>query len=525
MIDPRPSLAPLVVSTALVVLAGCSCSGTVPDAGVDAVAPTDAGLDAPSDDAAPPPDAHVERPSSAPDVMPTCGERLADPDDPTTFDTREELARAIAEARCAAEVRCNDALAIACEPVLVAPGHYEPVIDLARAAACLRAWEGVECASYGGIGTDAPFLACAGLDRAEALAGAACTSDDECAYRCEGTTAAACSGTCSGPPIPCDPPCDASHGCDGRGTCVPRAAIGEPCGAGCVVGAYCSAGVCTRDPVAGEPCIPMDVLIVHLDYCGATLACDVDGTCQVPHEVAVGARCGDAAHCGAGAYCEPSTGTCARTPLEGEPCIAHVERFTPADEASCAPGLYCAVASVHDAMGVCTPRSPAGGACDRTLACAAGLRCVPIDPNAPAGSPARCAAQVGPGCACDATTVCPYDFACIDGACVLPSVADVACTAHAECGSGGRCDEGHCHYALVGMPCFFPDHECTEGYCSVRTGTVEAGTCLPWLASHAPCARDAQCAPGESCRTIPSVGRRCEPSADYAPCAFGGSPT
>lgn len=163
-------------------VAGCAGEVRPGDAGADARAGDDAGIeagvDAASIDAARV-DAHVERPASAPDVMPVCGRRLARADDPSTFDTREELARAIAEARCAAEVRCNDPLALACEPVLVHPGHYEPVVDLARAADCLRAWDAEGCASYGGIADDDAFHACAGLDRAEALAGAPCTDDGD----------------------------------------------------------------------------------------------------------------------------------------------------------------------------------------------------------------------------------------------------------------------------------------------------------------------------------------------------------
>ncbi len=197
--------------------------------------------------------------------------------------------------------------------------------------------------------------------------------------------------------MPCDPPCDAGHTCDGRGGCAPRAPIGEPCGAGCALGAYCSATqVCTRDPAAGEPCVPIDFLIVHVDYCGAGLACDVDGTCRAPHEVALGERCGMAAHCAADAYCEPSTGRCARTPGEGEPCIAHGSSSVAADEASCGAGLYCAVASPDDATGICAPRLAAGASCDRTHACRAPLRCALLDPTRRPDRPRRAWPRSGP---------------------------------------------------------------------------------------------------------------------------------
>jgi hypothetical protein len=345
-------------------------------------------------------------------------------DDPSTYDTPDELAVAIADARCEIALRCEWDTA-PCSPLAIEPAaRYVRDVDSAVAHDCLQRITGSRCEVRDRDACDVLAIPGHGL----APPGAACGAGQACAHGDCSSSAASCDGTCP-TNFDCHDVCPATAYCEPRtGACVPLPALGEPCalcvgvgGFPCVVGECASGlacdplmGTCATAPVEGGPCAsePDPLGGGTYDWCGHDLYCEPSSrTCVALRFAAVGEACDDGVWCADDARCIGHV--CAALPRAGEACIHVVDR-------PCAPGFSCNASD-------------------------------------------RCVARVGPGCACDddRTTACVDGYACDAGACApLPatciSSAPVggACHADADCAPPATCEAHHCR--IAGNACYTP---------------------------------------------------------------------
>jgi hypothetical protein len=184
--------------------------------------------------------------------------------------------------------------------------------------------------------------------------------------------------------------CEPGYECD-AGTCAPSptAGTGEPCVSEFEADLYgqpaaprcrdgwCDhiqygtpgMGICEPWPVAGEPCLDLDV---YGGLCPPSLLC-TDGVCA--ERLPEGSPCVDTSiwtdPCTFYAWCQPTTGTCGPDPLLGEPCVDRCDDGW-CDDGACAPipsglGEPCTDDGPCDMDKVCVD-----GAC--TWACGAGRR-------------------------------------------------------------------------------------------------------------------------------------------------------
>jgi hypothetical protein len=463
----RPA-ATLFCVGAVLMTAGCAVAkiSDPPDGGrLDGAQPDGASLDAERADAVVTPPPPPARPTNYRDLHPTCGAWSYDLADPTTYDTPEELAVALSEARCERAIRCGYAYeSWDCDPVRLRPSaELHAPVDVALAATCLRALGACDYAAFG-----AAEALCTGLHWFWAENGHACDDDGQCASsHCEAPTGT-CGGTCAAPPPPAPPcggPCPTGEVCTGAGTCSAPLREGETCSTyfglvPCADGLMCTGVRCARLPTDGEPCLPVSMTGWTILYCAAGHVCD-GLTCALSAEVALGEACSVARTCPAGTACVD--GTCQTLPTEGESCAGF-------------------------------------GTCERGFVCD--------------GTTWRCGRVVGPGCACSDVAVCPSGFFCSDGACERIGTVPTSCAdADTDC-LGAPCLDGLCDVRFVGDLCD-DAHPCVEGRCSRLIGSTTE-RCLPVLASGADCHSDQggcvapqTCHFGFSCTTPQSVENPC----------------
>lgn len=161
----------------------------------------------------------------------------------------------------------------------------------------------------------------------------------------------------------------------------------------------------------------------------------------------------------------------------------------------CRDGLHCRGAAPARG-GVCSPPSPAGGACETpadnlmtlTRMSEAGFRHPACEGVCVKG---RCLAPIAAGGSCRSSSQCRPGLHCIAGRCQdqpLPRVGE-SCAGGTACGTGSYCEAGSCA-ALKGSgePCRLP-FECRAGQC-VKAGGAAAGACAD------PCAPFAALPPG-----------------------------
>lgn len=438
------------------------------------------------------------RPPGYRTLHPTCGSFEYDVEDHDTYDTPDELAVAMSDARCAGDLRCAWDRAGSCDPFshVSSYGLHAP-IDLELAERCLRALAEGSCDAEGHRAADD---ICRGLDRGAIPDGEACASDRSCISGHCRHPDEVCGGTCE-PALPCDDKCPSGEWCE-DGVCRPPGRVGDPCtrplfpgvptlptcaeglacdGLVCVAGPEvgdactvsdtfgfsdscapelsCEAGHCRTRPLAGEPCIETASWGSLYTFCAGELVC-FEHVCTAPIVVTVGEACGTTRLCPAGADCVEPARTCMTRPARGEPCRV---------DGVCADGSYCSDSGV-------------------------------------------CASLVGPGCACDAEAACPFRFRCVEGRCERVGVVPTPCSSLEDCG-GYACEDGLCSVRTIGESC--SDTEpCDEGTCR-RNGLSER--CRGELSTGASCSGDPYgCGGGQVCgRTT----RTCDyPDGTFDPC-------
>lgn len=303
----------------------------------------------------------------------------------------DELPAAEVDAICEYMVRCGMAASVPlCADVWDWLLHGDPDLDAAvaggsvkydedAAEACLEAIRGAACTS--GFFQGVPSGACDDVFKGTVADGGACWIDEQCvSQQCEaaGCAEACCAGVCVAAP--------------------PPAAIGQPCGDGCVEGAYCDAlnDVCAALKGDGAACD-------GFDECAAGLGC-LAGSCQKgPGE---GEPCLEF-QCALPLACDPGTITCKPLPGEGEACVAQAN--------NCKIGLGCDPATM-----TCVAPGGVGSACAGSFfnsGCAGETYCA-IDQGGTSGT---CQPLKADGAACVDEGECKSRD-CANGACTTPQV-------------------------------------------------------------------------------------------------------
>lgn len=239
----------------------------------------------------------------------------------------------------------------------------------------------------------------------------------------------------------------------------------------CVPTAYCNfnaqcPGTCANKKAAG-------VAAMSSEECADPNAYIYDGKCAVP--VAAGQSCAPVSpatnqrDCVAGNYCNGSntcvalvaaTGACVNDEdcVSGHECVNSTCQPLGGATAACdnplangqtVPGckldLYCDVAAVNDATGVCKVLEAAGGGCFFDNQCQSTLYCngETLFPNPAKGT---CATRPGTGGTCSTQIPCGKDLYCATNMCAAKKADGQACTgaaANDQCLSG-NCDNGTC---------------------------------------------------------------------------------
>lgn len=461
----------------------------------DAAAP-----DAPIADAAVRDASRMPRPDWLPPLTPACGSRVADVEDPSSYDTHVELARALSEAECQWGVRCDDELAaLACDPLGLLPGRYRPDFRAADAERCLRAWVERTC-SQDTSEAEALYAVCAPLFGAGRRNGEPCTASDECAFACENPTGETCAGTCRYEPWPCEASgCPPGDRCSVVG-CVTVVGEGAACDGlhVCDDGLLCNdARRCATYPGEGDPCYRFDGPVTVI-LCGGDLLCDLDTRCRPRRDVGLGEPCGGAAICAdEGAFCSLLDARCHVPGAEGDTCD-YWGALSHGAAPRCLPGLHCEESETEPHGGTCVANHAPGEPCDPGDTCEGDYACLTIDLNGrEPGS--RCGHVGAPGCACGEATVCPRDFECHEGTCQRRGTFPHACTRDDDCIPYlGSCSGGTCVTRIVGDECG-GTRFCFEGYCSESRAGAPPGECLPFRLEGEPCDRLHECGHPSTC--------------------------
>jgi hypothetical protein len=165
------------------------------------------------------------------------------------------------------------------------------------------------------------------------------------------------------------------------GTCVPQAAVGEPC-----TGIVCG-----------------DNLV-----CSATAPGAPTTVCTPP--VDLGGPCNDGAVCAVNATCDGTTHTCTKLPAVNAAC-------DPASVYFCDPAGPLAFCDPTTSRCVATPVVAPGGACDPT---GTANTCAGVCLSYADASGGTCTATIPLGGACGAGDVCVSGYPCADGVCAVP---------------------------------------------------------------------------------------------------------
>jgi hypothetical protein len=346
-----------------------------------------------------------------------------------------------------------------------------------------------------------------GLCEATILGGQTCDDADACTLndRC------ADDGTCGGQPRDCADlnPCSID-GCDAAtGLCTHAPGSATRCDDGdpCTAGDTCASGVCGGDALDcddGDPCTS-DACDPGTGACAATPldggACDDGSLCTVDGVCVAGVCVGEAADCDDGDpcttdSCSAATG-CLHLPWagdcdDGDPC-------TGADH--CAAGV-CAGAPLDCSDDVaCTKDGCEAGECVHTpdaMACDDGNPCTDAvcDPVSGCANPPV-------SVACDDGDPCTLDDACGGGVC-LPG--------EAACNDGVACTVDHC--GIDGVCVHTPhDSACDDGNACTSDGCDPALGCASTPDDGAACDDGSPCTDGDACG-----GGVCQPGANTCEC-------
>ncbi|MCB9788358.1 MAG: hypothetical protein H6744_16885 [Deltaproteobacteria bacterium] len=346
-----------------------------------------------------------------------------------------------------------------------------------------------------------------GLCAATVLGGQACDDGDACSLddRCDDE------GACRGQPRDCSDqnPCSIDACAAATGLCTHEPDTGAACDDGdpCTIDDACAAGVCQGDVLPcddSNPCTS-DACDPQTGACAATPldggACDDGSPCTENGVCVAGVCTGQATDCDDGDPCttdacteaegcthQPWTGECD----DGDPC-------TTADQ--CATGVCAGVAlDCSDAV-ACTMDACESGQCVHTpdaASCDDGNPCTDesCDPVAGCANPPR----VG---ACDDGNPCTVGDACDGGVCVPgpPDCNDdVPCTIDA-CGA-----DGVCVHTPDDSPCA-DGNPCTSDRCDAITG------CENTPDDGAACDDGSPCTDGDLCS-----GGGCQPGDNVCEC-------
>jgi hypothetical protein len=386
----------------------------------------------------------------------------------------------------------------------------------------------------------------------------ACTKGDSCQVgTCKPGAAVACPaggpctvGTCDAQdgcevqPAPTGSVCDDSNACTVGETCQAGACVG-PNVCDCVEDADCEddgdlcngvprcvGGACAVEPVtvvtcpAGGDCVTVGcepntgacvvAPVPDGKACFDGGSCKGQGVCAAGACDAPAADCDDKNPCTVDA-CQPQSGTCAHTPIngavcnDGEPCTTGDAcalgacvgggalpcddsdactkdlcvpgqgcQFVTAAAGDCADGDPCTVDACQPEIGcVHTPKDCGGSlagpceaaACDSTGACvivasADGAPCTDDDPCT-TGDACLAGACAGAGIVCDDGDSCTSD-ACAAGTCAFEQTPGAACDDGDACTVEDRCAAAGCVGTAIA---------CDDGD-ACTTDTCEAGTCL-----------------------------------------------
>jgi len=367
-----------------------------------------------------------------------------------------------------------------------------------------------------------------------------CTTGDVCA-----------SGSCLGSAMACSDgnPCTADGCSIVSGQCFHENLV-QPCDDGnpCTVDDMCVAGTCLPgSPLAcddGNPCTKdsCDPAVGCVTTPADGQACDDGQLCTEADTCTAGVCAGSWKGCTtpnpcATALCDPMTGFCAYSPLNGTPCddkdactgpdvcVTGLCKTTPV---TCNDGKECTDDSCNPATG-CVYQPKTGGICNDGNSCTSGDTCVAgvcqgqgaiqcndgnvctDDTCSPNSAGSGCQYVPKTGGSCDDNNSCTVNDSCVNGTCSGQAVG---------CGDGNPCTSDSC---VNGTGCVYTPlngGECNDGNACSSGDTCIAGVCKG--TEHScndgnPCTEDS-CNPATGCVYSPLTGPSCN---DNSLCTSG----
>ena len=263
---------------------------------------------------------------------------------------------------------------------------------------------------------------------------------------------------------------EASSGSGGAGP------TGTATGPGTGTGTGAGAGVCPgTDPWpegsttcrTAEDCAGIGECVAQpIGGCGGCLG--------PPHDCAVDTDCGDML------VCEPVSGDCCGSPIEGAQCQARCPDVACPADATCGPTGHCEPTPCDGGYAcpadrVCKPETTGADAhgcvlqsCSDGHACGEGTHC---DPSSP-GDPYGCAPT-----SCTAGYTCPEGTACSSAAPADPhGCAPIHCTEGFTCPVNTDCDPMLSGHGCADRPCD-SDGDCDCGACVLGTCRARLWIC------------------------------------------------
>jgi hypothetical protein len=286
-----------------------------------------------------------------------------------------------------------------------------------------------------------------------------------------------------------DDPCT-QVACDPTsGQCVTSNLGGQACddGDACSLNDHCADdGTCLgqprdcgdQNPCSTDACDPATGLCTHAPDSGT--ACDDGNPCTIEDSCAIGVcqgevlPCDDANPCTSDT-CDPQTGECASTPLDGGACDGGSPCF---DNSVCVAGLCAGDAPDCDDGDPCTTDS-----CSATVGCEHQVWTGECDDGDPCTAADTC---VGGTCA-GAGLDCSDDVACTEDSCEFGEC--VHSPDAASCDDGNPCTDEICD-ALAGCANPAKTAPCSDGNPCTAGDTCGGGVCLPGAAD---CNDDVSC--------------------------------